>query len=83
MGSAVGGIMITKGFAALHPGPQDGLPSRAGQAQSSIVEQMQAAISLPSSITRAWMQLRASRMVSINNQPAGSECNDDVHQRSD
>ena len=72
MGSAVGGIMITKkGFAALHRlAHKMGFPvGKPGQAQSSIVEQMQAAISLPSSITRAWMQ--ASIKDGINQQSTG------------
>ena len=56
MGSAVGGIMITKGFSlALWP-------ARASRGwdgdrrQSTIVEQMQATIKEPSTITSDWMQ---------------------------
>ena len=78
MGSAVGGIMITKGFSlALWP---TRVLSRAGVErrgpQSTIAEQMQATIRAPSTITRC---RRASRRISINYQPSGSCCNHHMH----
>ena len=80
MGSAVGGIMITKGFSlALWPTRASQLGSRGGDGHNQLSLSRCKQPSGSHQLSPATGCRRASRMISINYQPTGSCCNDDMH----